>query len=54
MMFVKENFQTVRQQMKEIDGDITFDEVNNELRKQRHSKSPEIKDSYKVKGYEKL
>ena len=53
-MFVKENFQIVRQQMKEIDGDVTFNEVNNELRKQWHSKSPEIKDSYKVKGYENL
>ena len=38
MMFVKEHFETVRQQMKKINADVTFDQVNNELRKQWHSK----------------
>jgi hypothetical protein len=54
MMFVKEHFETVRQQMKEINTDVTFDQVNNELINQWHSKSSEIKNSYKVKGYENL
>jgi hypothetical protein len=53
-MFVKEHFETVRQQMKEINTDVTFDQVNNELINQWHSKSSEIKNSYKVKGYENL
>ena len=54
MMFMKEHFETIRQQMKKINADVTFDQVNNELRKQWHSKSSEIKNSYKVEGYKNL